>query len=157
VAIVTFGPVTIESQFHTAGTFTPPLLQASGDTPMGAAIEQGIQLAEQRKREYAANGIPYNQPLVFMMTDGAPTDGWSNAAALVREKEASGKLAFFAIGVSGANMDILKQISVREPLKMSGLNFRKLFLWISATLKSRSASAPGTKLPLAPPSGWAEV
>jgi len=29
--------------------------------------------------------------------------------------------AFFAVGVQSANMDTLKQISIREPLKLQGL------------------------------------
>src|SRR5262249_20375474 len=39
VAVVTFGPVKVENSFHTAPHFFPPALQASGDTPMGAAIQ----------------------------------------------------------------------------------------------------------------------
>src|SRR5437016_4659290 len=39
VALITFGPVRIESSFHTAPNFFPPNLHASGDTPMGAAIK----------------------------------------------------------------------------------------------------------------------
>src|SRR5215510_16251365 len=34
VAVITFGPVKVESSFHTASNFFPPRLQASGDTPM---------------------------------------------------------------------------------------------------------------------------
>ena len=44
VAVVTFGPVKVESSFHTAPNFFPPHLQASGDTPMGAAIKQGLDM-----------------------------------------------------------------------------------------------------------------
>ncbi len=54
VAVVTFGPVKVESSFHTAPNFFPPHLQASGDTPMGAAIKQGLDMIKQRKEEYRA-------------------------------------------------------------------------------------------------------
>lgn len=43
VAIVTFGPVQIATQFQTADVFTPPCLTAVGNTPMGGAIEQGLR------------------------------------------------------------------------------------------------------------------
>jgi len=75
----------------------------------------------------------------------------------VREGEASKAFAFFAIGVRGANMETLKQISVREPLMLDGLRFRELFSWLSSSLRSVSRSTPGTEVPLQPPTGWASV
>jgi uncharacterized protein YegL len=53
-------------------------------------------------------------------------------------------------------MDILQQISVREPLRLDGLRFRDLFSWLSTSLRSVSRSTPGTEVPLPPP-GWASV
>ena len=63
----------------------------------------------------------------------------------------------FAIGVQGADMDTLKQISVREPLSLQGLKFRELFSWLSSSLRSVSRSTPGTEVALEAPKGWAAV
>ncbi|HEY3272096.1 MAG TPA: VWA domain-containing protein [Geothrix sp.] len=157
VGIVTFGPVQIALPFQGAAAFYPPVLTAQGDTPMGAAIKQGLDLVRQRKDEYRANGISYYRPWVFLITDGGPTDEWQSAAAAVREGEASKSFAFFAIGVQGANMGTLKQICVREPLRLDGLRFRDLFSWLSSSLRSVSRSTPGTDVPLQSPQGWASV
>lgn len=157
VGIVTFGPVKTEQLFQTAEHFYPPTLVTQGDTPMGEAIRQGLEMIRQRKEEYRSNAISYYRPWVFLITDGGPTDEWKSAAAAVREGEASKAFAFFAIGVKGANMDTLKQISVREPLSLEGLRFRELFSWLSSSLRSVSRSTPGTEVPLAPPTGWASV
>lgn len=157
VGIVTFGPVRTELPFTGATSFYPPSLSAQGDTPMGEAIRQGLDLVRQRKDEYRANGISYYRPWVFLITDGGPTDEWQTAAAAVREGEASKSFAFFAVGVKGANMDVLKQISTREPLVLDGLRFRDLFSWLSSSLRSVSRSTPGTEVPLQPPTGWASV
>ena len=75
----------------------------------------------------------------------------------VRDGENNKSFAFFAIGIEGANMDALKQISVRAPLKLKGLMFREFFMWLSASMKMVSSKNPGTAVNLLPPSGWSEL
>jgi len=157
VAIVTFGPVTVESDFHTVPNFHPRELDTTGDTPMGEAILKGIDMIAKRKKEYKEHGISYYKPWIILITDGAPTDEWNRAAMGVREGEAGKSFAFFAIGVEGANMDILRQISVRAPLKLKGLMFREFFMWLSASMKMVSSKNPGNAISLLPPSGWSEL
>lgn len=157
VSIITFGPVDVQKKFHSANDFIPPHLSTTSDTPMGAAILEGIDLVKQRKSEYRSNGIAFYRPWIFMITDGSPTDSWESAATAIKEGESSKSFAFFAVGVKGADIKTLKKISVREPLRLKGLKFRELFLWLSNSMKSVSRSVPGEVLALAPPTGWAEL
>jgi uncharacterized protein YegL len=158
IAIVTFGgPVRNELPFTTAATFYPPMLKAEGETPMGSAILTALDLIHSRKADYRSNGISYYRPWVFMITDGAPTDDWQTAAAAVRQGESTKAFAFFAIGVKGADMATLKQISVREPLALQGFKFRELFRWLSTSLRQVSRSTPGAYVALPPPEGWTSV
>jgi uncharacterized protein YegL len=161
VAVLTFGgTVDLVSDFCTASSFSAPTLTARGDTPMGAAISQALDLLTQRKEQYRANGIAFYRPWVFLITDGGPTDQWQSAAQRVRDGEAKKSFAFFSVGVQGARMDILSQISSREPLKLDGLRFRDLFQWLSNSQQSVSKSTPGDEVPLANPAapgGWASV
>jgi uncharacterized protein YegL len=161
VALVTFGgDVNTVSDFGAVGEFRPPLLQANGDTPMGAAIVRAIDMLQARKQLYKQNGVQFYRPWVFLITDGGPTDEWKAAAEKVKQGEAGRAFAFFAVGVGGANFDVLREISVREPLKLDGLRFRDLFVWLSNSQRAVSRSKPTEETPLsnpAGPDGWAEV
>jgi uncharacterized protein YegL len=158
VAIVTFGPVQTVQHFVTADAFQAPSLVASGDTPMGAAIQNAVALIAERKAVYKANGIGYYRPWIFMLTDGAPTDDVSAATATIREGEASKSYMFFAVGVDGADLNRLSEISVRQPLKLRGLSFKEMFVWLSNSLgtvsRSQPSDAPALTNPTAP-DGWA--
>lgn len=158
IAIVTFGPAQLAQDFVTAGNFTPPTLTASGDTPLGAALQQSLDMLAIRKKLYKDNGTPYYRPWIFLITDGAPTDGnaWQAAATRIIDEENKKGVAFFAVGVEGADMNVLKQLSTREPLTLKGMEFREMFVWLSASLQKVSQSQPGTQVPLAAPS-WNQV
>ena len=161
VAVVVFGgQVKTVWEFTTAENFSPPTLATSGDTPMGAAIHYGIDMVQARKQIYRSNGIAFYRPWLFLITDGAPTDEWQSAADRVRQGEASRAFSFFVVGVNNADFAVLRQIAVREPLHLKGLQFRDLFLWLSNSQQSVSHSSPGDNVPLtnpATPDGWAVV
>jgi uncharacterized protein YegL len=156
LGVLTFGPVQLLFDFQTADQFAPPLLAGAGDTPIGAAITNGLEMIRRRKDEYRANGIVYYRPWVFLITDGAPTDSWREAADLVQAGEEAKGFSFFAVGVENADMDVLSKISVRPPLKLGGLRFGDLFTWLSSSLSNVSRSQMGQNVQLLPP-GWAEI
>jgi len=161
IAVVTFGPVKVLHDFVSAESFQASRLAIQGDTPMGTAILEALELVRLRKQQYQANGVAYYRPWVFLITDGAPTDDWRAAAKAVKDGEANKALAFFPVGVEGADMEVLRQLSARPPLKLKGLMFRELFQWLSNSLSGVSRSQVGERLQLAAPdtgaSGWASI
>lgn len=158
VAIVTFGPVRLIQDFVTIDHFTPPKLEADGVTPMGEAIEYALDLVEKRKQTYKNNGILYYRPWVFLITDGAPTDYWQNAAQRVREEEEQRRMLFFTVAVQNADMNKLREIAPpgRPPVMLNGLDFRALFVWLSTSMKRVSSGKVGEAVAL-PPVGWGQI
>lgn len=161
VALVAFGPVRLIQDFVTIDQFIPPQLEARGLTPIGEAVEFALDLLENRKATYRANGIQYYRPWIFLITDGAPNpeSPWQHAAQSVRNAEMNRKLCFFAVGVQGADMETLRQIAPpeRPPMLLNGLDFRAMFVWLSDSMKRVSSSTVGGEMVALPPVGWGQI
>lgn len=161
VAIITFDSnVNVVQDFVTADQFNPPILTAQGLTTMGSGINRSLDIIQERKSQYRANGIAYYRPWVFMITDGEPQgemdDIVEQASRRLQADEANKRVAFFTVGVENANMTRLNQIAVRTPLKLEGLNFVEMFVWLSASMSTVSQSKVDEQVAL-PPIGWNSV
>jgi uncharacterized protein YegL len=162
VAMVTFGGrVNRLVEFVTAENFDPPKLQVIGGTPMGEAIQVALDMLEQRKDNYRKHGIAYYRPWAFLITDGEPNDHWKPVISRIHAGEEQKSFCFFAVGVEGANMAILEELSVRKPLWLQGTKFHELFSWLSNSQQAVSRSSPGDEVPLEDPTtgprGWAKI
>jgi uncharacterized protein YegL len=161
VAVVTFDTeVKLVQDFTSPDRFEVPLLTAQGLTHMGGAIHQALDLVEARKETYRAYDVAYYRPWVFLVTDGEPQgepeDVVAKAAFRVRQAEQRKQVAFFAVGVENANLQKLGQIVQRQPLRLKGLDFREMFVWLSRSMQSVAHSRPDEQVRLAP-TGWAEL
>jgi uncharacterized protein YegL len=139
--------------------FQAPQFNASGSTSMGQAIHLGLKTLRERRAEYRSNGVQGYTALMFLITDGQPTDEWQSAAAEVHRWAASGKLEFFAIGTASADMATLAQISppTRPPMLLKAGCWAELFSWISDSLSDISGSQPGDAMGLRPADGWGQI
>ena len=162
VAVVTFSDdVEVVQDFATIENSQPPVLEAGGATAMGSGILTALDMLRNRKEVYRRNGISYYRPWIFLITDGAPTEPqgvMQQAAQAIQQEEAKKGVAFFAVGVKGADMRMLATLSKeRQPLKLKGLAFRELFLWLSASMQRVSSSKVEDKVDLPSPQGWGQV
>jgi uncharacterized protein YegL len=135
--------------------FTAPTIVANGSTPLGAAVRVALSHLDEQKDRYKTNGIAYNRPWVFALTDGEPTDrDWESAARECKAAEEQQKLVFFGVGVGQANLKLLGQFSSRPPARLQGLKFKELFVWLSRSASSASKAAQGSNAQLASPGDW---
>ena len=161
VAVVTFDcDVSVVQDFVTPDQFEPPMLSAQGLTHTGSAIQKALDIIQSRKTQYRNNGVAYYRPWVFMITDGEPQGELdavlAQATQRIREDEANKRVAFFTVGVENANMTRLSEIAVRTPIKLKGLNFTEVFLWLSASMSAVSQSKVDEQVAL-PPVGWGAI
>lgn len=156
VCIVTFGEdddeyddgVTVRQDFTPIQDWEPPTLDHEAYTPMGKGIDTAITQTEKRKDWIKQQGVPYNRPLIWMLTDGAPTDmsvgdqTWNAVQDLLEEGTKDERLLFYAVGVGEeADIDVLEELVSVVPdnkggaLQLDEGDFAKFF-----KLVSRSAS-----------------
>jgi uncharacterized protein YegL len=161
VAVVAFdSDVRVIQDFVTVDQLETLALTAQGYTHMGGAIHQALDMLQARKERYRTNGVAYYRPWVFMITDGEPQDEpddvVESAARRIKEDEAQKRVAFFAVGVEKANMARLAEMTARTPIKLKGLNFVDMFVWLSASMQAVAQSRPEEQVAL-PPADWGTV
>ncbi len=139
------------------GAFQEPPLQATGTTAMGDALKMVASCAEREIRKSTPEMKGDWKPLVFIMTDGLPTDDF--AAGLAAFKKGKWGIVV-ACGVDGADDSLLKQITeTTVMLKDSDPGTLKAFFkWVSSSIAKASASvannidlSKGDQLPPPPP------
>jgi len=120
--------------------FQMPALIASGSTELGAALTLVTECA---KRE-VAKSTPEKKgdwrPLVFVMTDGGPTDNWKKGLADFQAAR-WGMVVCCAAG-QAADTSVLKQIS-ESVVRLDTADSKTLaafFKWVSSSISTSSKS-----------------
>ena len=135
--------VQICSDWTDAMNFSAPIMEASGLTPLGKAMETALQKIEEQKCLYDSCGITSKRPWIFLISDGEPTDyAWEESAEICRYAQKNKKVVIHAIGTQGANLDKLAKFSLLPPKRLTGLKFTEFFLWLSRSVSCVSKAAP---------------
>ncbi len=114
--------------------FQEPQLSANGGTALG----EGLTLLANKVNTEIVKTTPDIKgdwkPLVFIMTDGEPTDNWKNGLAELKKCKI-GVIVACAAGTS-ANITVLKQITENVvQLDTTDQNtIRAFFKWVSASI-----------------------
>ena len=118
--------------------FQMPDIQASGTTSLGEAL---TLLAQKVDAEVTKSTMEVKgdwKPLVFLMTDGGPTDDWQKGLAEFKKRK-FGMVVACAAG-NGADTSVLKQITeaVVQLDTTDGATIKAFFKWVSASVSTGS-------------------
>lgn len=124
--------------------FQQPNLQASGCTALGEALSLLAAKADQEVTKTTPEQKGDWKPLVFIMTDGEPTDDLNKGLADFRKRK-WGMVVACAAG-SGANTDTLKKITecVVSLDTADSATIKAFFKWVSASVSSGSMKVEET-------------
>lgn len=145
------------------GDFTPPEIQAEGGTALGAALKLVGERADAEVVVSPDKKTSDWRPLVFIMTDGYPTDSVESALKEFRRRS-WGVVAACAVG-DECDLETLRQIAYDPVKKQSNVvqlattsqsDFEKYFNWVSASVSAKSrkvveSAPPDGELPPPPP------
>lgn len=114
--------------------FQQPNLVASGTTALGAALELLAKCIDMEVAKSTAEAKGDWKPLVFLMTDGNPTDDWRKGLASLK-KVRTGALVACAAG-TGVDTTVLKEIteSVVQLDTTDGSAIKAFFKWVTASV-----------------------
>jgi uncharacterized protein YegL len=120
-------------------SFQTPQLDASGTTSFGAALSLIANVAQTEVKKTTAEAKGDWKPIVFIMTDGMPTDDWQKGLADF-QKQSWGMIVACAAG-QAVDTSILKQITevVVQLDTADSASFKAFFKWVSASISTSSA------------------
>ncbi|MGL5691902.1 MAG: vWA domain-containing protein [Bacteroidales bacterium] len=152
IAIVEYNSNVTSHEPALAENLVIPNFVANGTTNTALALEESINLVEARKEWYKSTGQPYYRPWIILITDGDP-DSVSEAmrvSSRMMQDVSNKKYTFLPIGVTGADMAFLHNISCEIPaMGLAGLKFTEFFKWLSASMGVIARSQPGDAVNIA--------
>ena len=118
--------------------FQAPDLPVTGTTALGDALALLADKIEQEVAKTTADVKGDWKPLIFIMTDGVPTDDWRKGLQRLQQVK-TGVIVACAAG-HGADTSILKQITevVVELATADSNTIKAFFKWVSASISTGS-------------------
>jgi len=121
-------------------SFYPPKMPIGGGTSLGIALDVLMKEIDTQVVKTTLEARGDWQPLVFLITDGKPTD--QPQASVTRwQKDYTDQVSMVAITLGkNADMQILKQLTddVLTLENSTEEDFRKFIEWVSASVKAQS-------------------
>jgi uncharacterized protein YegL len=144
ISVIRFSDYADQYDLTPIDQFQPPTLSASGATAMGAALRLLIQSIEQDLLVNTPTRHGDYRPLVFLLTDGAPTDNYRDAIQKLKSLQGSQKPTIVALGCGNSvNKAMLHELTNDVFLMhmASPENIKGFFRWMSGSIIQTSHAA----------------
>ena len=154
VCLVTYDDdVREESPFGAISRMAIPSISCAGMTSTHAAIDFALKRVAERKSEYQQNHVTYNQPWIWLLTDGESNDRDNGSFEALLEAQQNSKCVFFgvAVGDEANEQELARMHKNGLVLRVEKDNFASVFQFISQSVSGASASKPGTSISVVPP------
>ena len=138
--------ITFDSSAHEAvpltdlPSFQAPSIAATGTTAMGEALSLVADCAKRDVKKATPTQKADWRPMVFLMTDGSPTDDFQKGLARFKQEKWG---AVVACGVDSADVGLLQQIAGEAVVTLSTADAKALeafFKWVTASISTSSKS-----------------
>lgn len=125
--------------------FQPPMIDAGSTTALGDALRLLAECIKKEVQKTTADTKGDWKPLVFIMTDGQPTDDWEKGLAEFKKVQ-TGIVIGCAAG-PGADTKVLKKITetVVALDTADSATIKAFFKWVSASISTSSKKVDLTK------------
>lgn len=136
-------------------SFYLPQLPLGGGTSLGAGLECLMMEIDSQVQRRSATARGDYKPVVYLLTDGRPTDDFQSASAIWREKYAKRcDLIAIALG-QAADAGVLKDLTEKTYVfnPEAPQSYAQLARWVSASISIQSQSVNSTGVSLAKPDG----
>jgi uncharacterized protein YegL len=121
-------------------SITPPTLTIRPGTSLGAALDLVRESIQKEVQKTTASSKGDYKPMVFILTDGQPTDDWTMAADRLRKVQPH-LAKIYAIGCGDeVDFETLGKLSDACFHVKSLTTISELFLWLTASVQSMSIS-----------------
>ncbi len=155
--------ITFDSSAHQVMPLTEltmvkePTFEARGTTALGAALTMLLQNVQSEVRKTTPTQKGDWKPLIFLMTDGIPTDDWESAADAIKAAKPGNFIACAAGSEADENTlkrmtDIVVRLNDLQPDAL-----KQFFKWVSASVATTSTGIAKSDSPIALPAPPPEI
>ena len=149
LGVIGFGAdASVLSPLTELAAFNPPQIVASGTTALGAALKLVSLQIDKEVAKTTSDTKGDWKPLVFLMTDGDPTDDWRAGLAELRKRKVGTVICCGAgPNVKEATLKEISEIVVKLDTADSG-TIGAFFKWVSASISvgSQKVDAGGKEV-----------
>jgi len=149
ISVITFADQAYQSPLTPIAQFVPPQFPANSSMAPGTALGGALRLLnESLDQDIIANqGADRKgdyKPLVFLLTDGEPSDHWQTEAQRLATRTTNKVVNVIGLGIGPyANTNILRQVATTTLLMqdVTPANIKAFFTWVSGSIMTASHAA----------------